>query len=107
MTKPFKFLTKPSRLTFFRMRVGAVGRLYRVVDHNRRGVAQPERPRADNFVSRIQSGSDRHLIALTAFYLDYLLANPAVALARLLIFNVGDHEYGIAVRCVVDGGCRQ
>src|SRR5579863_6448139 len=45
-------------LTFFRIRVRAVRWLYDIVDLDRRSVAEPEGPGADDFVPRIQSGGD-------------------------------------------------
>src|ERR1700722_12758778 len=89
------------------MRIGAVRRFYAVVDQDWRSIAEPEGAGAYDFVPGVESGGDCDLIAAAALDLYDLLTNTTVGFARLRILHVGHHEYGIAIRRIVDGRSRQ
>ena len=80
--------------------------MYFIVDLDGSAVAKFEHARANDFVARVHPGNNGHLVALRTFDLDELLADAAVGSA-LLVFEIGDDEDRIAIRCITNRRRRQ
>src|SRR2546426_6017580 len=83
-----------------------VGRLNFVVYENRRTVAKLEHTGADDLFASLKARENCDLIATRRPELDELLAHAAIGLA-LLVLEVRDDEYRIAIWRIADGGTRK